>query len=91
MPKKSSLEADRAEFRKAMTEMMEARIQMFIDSAPKFAQALAEFRAELEEVGFTREESMQIILKMGEFPRGRPMWRGGGHWHKHGEGQERER
>lgn len=94
MPKKSSINEERAQFRKAMQEMTEARVQMFMDNAPRFAQALGVFRAELEEAGFSREESMQIILKMGEFPQGRPMWRGwgGGHRHKLGaEGSERER
>lgn len=90
MPKKSPTADERAEFRKLMTEMMGARIQMFMDNAPKFAKALGEFREELEKAGFSREEAMQIVLKMGEFPRGRPMWRGGGHWHRH-EGPKGER
>ena len=59
-----------------MTEMISARIDMFKANSAKYADALGTFRADLEKSGFSAEESMQIILKVAERPRGRPFFPG---------------
>ena len=83
MPKKVTDE-DRAQFRKAMNEAMKARLEMFADVAPRYAEVLGEFRAALEKSGFDRDEAMQIVLKVAEQRGPRPMFMGGhfGHWQK---------
>ena len=78
-------EEERAEFRKRMEQMMEARIDMLARVSGKYAEALGGFRAALQKSGFSAEESMQIILKIAEQPGRRPMfgaWRAGEHWRK---------
>jgi hypothetical protein len=76
---------DRAQFRKFINEMISARLEMFEENAPKFAEALGTFRAALQKNGFSPEESMQIILKVAELPGmgGRPFFGGGGRGGKH--------
>ncbi|HUI01458.1 MAG TPA: hypothetical protein VLX56_07495 [Nitrososphaerales archaeon] len=75
---------ERAEFRKRVEEMMEARIDMFAEMSGKYAEALGAFRAALQKSGFSADESMQIVLKVAEGPGRRPMFAGGqgGHWGK---------
>lgn len=85
MPKKVPTDEDRAEFRKRMEQMIEARIDMFSEVSGKYAEALGAFRASLQKSGFSADESMQIILKVAEMPGRRPMfggWRMGEHWGK---------
>ena len=67
-----------------MTEMISARIDMFKANSVKYAEALGDFRAALEKAGFSKEESMQIILKVAEQPGRRPFFPGGrfANWHK---------
>lgn len=83
---KGPSDEERAEFRKKVNEMIAARIDMFTTNAPKYAESLATFRAALEKSGFSKEESMQIVLKVAERPRMRPFFGGHRrHWHKHDE------
>jgi hypothetical protein len=72
-------EEERAEFRKRMSEMMAARLDMFAENADKYAKVLGAFRKALVKSGFSRQESMQIVLKFAEQTGGRPM-HGGGWW-----------
>jgi hypothetical protein len=83
MPGNISSKERIAEFRKVMSEMATARLDIFSTNATKYAEALGAFRAALEKSGFSDEESMQIVLKVVEQP-GRPMFRGGhvGPWRK---------
>ena len=82
MPRKMPTDEERAQFRKAFAEMVSARIDMFKANSSKYADALATFRTTLEKSGFSKEESMQIILKVLEQQRGRPFFHGGprGRW-----------
>ena len=84
MPRKLPTDSERAEFRRLMAEMANARIDMFGATAPKYAKVLGDFRAALLKSGFSDEESMQVVLKILELPGRRPMmgpmFRG--HWHK---------
>lgn len=85
MPRpKPPTDEERAQFRKAMSDMIAARMEMFAANSARYAEVLGEFRAALEKAGFSAEESMQIVLKVAEQPGGRPMMgRGfGGHWRK---------
>lgn len=84
MPKKTPTNEDRAQFRKFMNEAMKARLEMFADNSPRYAEALGDFRAALEKSGFDRAEAMQIVLKVAEQQSLRPMFMGGhfGHWRK---------
>ncbi len=88
---KTPTDEERAQFRKMMADMASARIDMFKSNAPKYADALGTFRASLEKSGFSEEEAMQIVLKVVEFPRGRPFFRGGrfGRWHEKDESREK--
>ena len=88
MPRKTppiDEDEQRDEFRKRMTEMNTARLEMFAANADKTAEVLGEFRKALERSGFSRDESMQIVLKYAEQTMGRrpmfPWW----HWTKHSE------
>jgi len=78
MPRSVPSDEKRAEFRKLMSEMATARLEMFSANAAKYAKALGDFRAALKTSGFSDDESMQIVLKVVEQPR-RPMF-----WHGHG-------
>jgi hypothetical protein len=82
MPREPLHEEKLADLRKVMNEMTTARLDLFAANAPKYAEALGAFRAALEKSGFSKEESMQIVLKAMEQPGRRPMFfRGhGGHW-----------
>jgi hypothetical protein len=75
---------ERAQFRRMMTEMVGARIEMFAANSARFAEALGAFRASLIQSGFSAEESLQIILRVAEMPGGGPMFGRGfrGHVHK---------
>jgi hypothetical protein len=70
---------ERAEFRKRMSEMMAARLDMFAQNADKYAKALGAYRKALVKAGFSKQESMQIVLKLAEQTGGRPM-HGGAWW-----------
>ena len=84
MSRKSPTDDERAQFRKAMNDMIKARLEMFADNGPRYAEVLGEFRAALEKSGFTKDEAMQIVLKVAEQPGRRPMFAGGrfGRWRK---------
>jgi hypothetical protein len=84
MPRRKPTEDERADFRKALDDMVKARLEMFANNAARYAEALGSFRAALEKAGFDKDEAMQIVLKVAEEPGRRPMFMGGhfAHWHK---------
>lgn len=84
MPRKtrSVEEEERPDIKKLMNEMTAARLEVFGANVAKYAEVLGAFRAALEKSGFSREESMQIILKVAEQPNRRPPFFWGGHWRK---------
>lgn len=66
-----------------MTEMVAARIDMFKTNSAKYAEALGAFRTALQKSGFSAEESMQIVLKVAEWPGGmRPFFHRGPFGHR---------
>jgi hypothetical protein len=82
MPRRVPTEKQREEFMKMMNEMMAARFQMLADNATKYAEALGAVRAALVKSGFSREESMQIVLMVAQRQGRGPMFMGGhGPWH----------
>jgi hypothetical protein len=80
MPSKEKID----EWRRARIEMAAVGLDVLSANATKYAEALGAFRDALQKSGFSREESMQIILKVAEQRGRRPMFVGehGGHWHK---------
>jgi hypothetical protein len=78
-------EEERAEFRKRMSEMMAARLDMLAENSDKYAKVLGAYRKALMKSGFSRAESMQIVLKFAEQTGGRPMHGGWWRWRKRSE------
>ena len=77
MPRAMPSDEELAGIKRTMKEMSMARIDIFSTNAADYAKALGAFRAALVESGFSREEAMQVVLKVLEQSTRRPRFIGG--------------